>query len=217
MLITKAIVNHDRPGAQAGKVGKLLPFLARDDVGRGIKAVINYAITRFYLKIKTVFFASMRLTDCHYSAVSLLLFSSFSLYFLSPSIFKWQILRLRRMRVSTVSPTHPTFLAFDFFSLLRFFAISWAAYSYWSFCYTRFPRHPWFRAHFRRPKAVPFSPLNQLCALHKSPSNHYAWLSFSFSVFTPPLHREYTSSVGGFRERRKILGGGISGEEWQIM
>jgi len=67
MLITEASVNHDRPGARAGKVGKLLRSLARDDVGRGIKAVINYAITRSYLKIKTVFLTSMRLTDdsCH--------------------------------------------------------------------------------------------------------------------------------------------------------
>lgn len=78
MLITEANVNHDRPGARPGKVGKL-PRLARacararDDVGRGIKAVINYAITRSYLKIKTVFFASMRLTDCHVALTALFL------------------------------------------------------------------------------------------------------------------------------------------------
>lgn len=29
MLITEANVNHDRPGARPGKVGKLLPRLAR--------------------------------------------------------------------------------------------------------------------------------------------------------------------------------------------
>lgn len=59
------------------------PRLARDDVGRGIKAVINYAITRSYLKIKTVFFASMRLTDSHIALTSL----SFSHLFFSPGRF----------------------------------------------------------------------------------------------------------------------------------
>lgn len=80
MLITEANVNHDRPGARPGKVGKLprlaracLLARARDNVGRGIKAVINYAITRSYLKIKTVFFASMRLTDCHVALTALFL------------------------------------------------------------------------------------------------------------------------------------------------
>lgn len=68
------------------------PRLARDDVGRGIKAVINYAITRFYLKIKTVFFASMRLTDSHIALTSpsfshLLFFSPGRFFCLSRSIF----------------------------------------------------------------------------------------------------------------------------------
>lgn len=54
--------SHDRPGASSGKVGKLASSRAKR---RWIKAVINYAITRCYLKIKTVFFASMRLTDSH--------------------------------------------------------------------------------------------------------------------------------------------------------
>lgn len=78
----------------AGEVGKLPRRLARDDVGRGIKAVINYAITRSYLKIKTVFFASMRLTDSHIALTSpsfsrLFFFFSLSRFFclLPPSIF----------------------------------------------------------------------------------------------------------------------------------
>lgn len=146
----------------------------------------------------------MRLTDSHIALTSLSFsrlpfFSSsvassvsFSFYFstradfrvANPSGFCWV---LRRMRVSIFSPTHPTSLSFSLVPFLRFFAISWAAYSCRSFCYTRFPRHPWFRAHFRRPKAVPFSPLNQLCALHKSPSNHYASLSLCLFLSLPFL------------------------------
>lgn len=57
--------SHDRPGASSGKVGKLASSRAKRCWPLGIKAVINYAITRCYLKIKTVFFASMRLTDSH--------------------------------------------------------------------------------------------------------------------------------------------------------
>lgn len=108
----------------AGKVGKLPLSRARDDVGRGIKAVINYAITRSYLKIKTVFFASMRLTDSHAALTSpsfLLRLPSFLPFFLPQSlplvslsfrfpfapIFEWQILLasagLRRMCVSNFS------------------------------------------------------------------------------------------------------------------
>lgn len=111
--------SHDRPGASSGKVGKLASSCAKRRWSRGIKAVINYAITRCYLKIKTVFFVSMRLTDSHialamqsFSFLSLLSFSiafiffslslfflflsffflSFSLYSPFLSISKWRIL-----------------------------------------------------------------------------------------------------------------------------
>lgn len=117
------------PGRQS--VGKLPPSLLRDDVGRGIKAVINYAITRFYLKIKTVFFASMRLTDSHIALTSscfLLLHSLISFVFFR-SIFhssrfssgkSFGFCWLRRMRVSIFSPTRPTSPPLSLPSLLRF-------------------------------------------------------------------------------------------------
>jgi len=155
MLITEASVNHDRPGARIGKVGKLVRSLARDDVGRGIKAVINYAITRSYLKIKTVFLASMRLTDdsCH----RLLRRPSPRLSGFSRSTFR--LCRfpngesfgfLRWLCEGCASSSSFFYLSLShahrpipFLLDLRspsLLAISWAACR--SFCYTRFPRHP---------------------------------------------------------------------------
>lgn len=82
--------SHDRPGASSGKVGKLASSRAKRRWSRGIKAVINYAITRCYLKIKTVFFASMRLTDSHIAlsvqSLSFLSLLSFSIAFIFLSV-----------------------------------------------------------------------------------------------------------------------------------
>lgn len=73
------------------------------------------------------------------------------------------------------------------------------------FVTTRSPRRPWFRAHFRRPKAVPFSSLNQLCAPHKSPPTHYAalFLSPSCSANAP------FNTAGKFFEGRNAARFGI--------
>lgn len=81
--------SHDRPGASSGKVGKLASSRAKRCWPLGIKAVINYAITRCYLKIKTVFFASMRLTDSHIALPCNLSFLSrlFFSFAFSPFLF----------------------------------------------------------------------------------------------------------------------------------
>lgn len=70
--------SHDRPGASSAKVGKLASSRAKRCWPLGIKAVINYAITWCYLKIKTVFFASIRglpTATLLYRAISLVPFS----------------------------------------------------------------------------------------------------------------------------------------------
>lgn len=133
------------------------PRLARDDVGRGIKAVINYAITRSYLKIKTVFFASMRLTDSHIAltSLSILVFVFFSLsrfFYFSRSIFYlrrfssgksfWVPFSAKDARLHLFADSSHFSLSFSLVPFLCFFAISRAAYSCRSFCYTRFPRDP---------------------------------------------------------------------------
>lgn len=52
------------------------------------------------------------------------------------------------------------------------------------------PRHPWFRAHFRRPKAVPFSPPESTLRPPQITSSHYSallpLLLFSLSLLNPP-------------------------------
>lgn len=183
------------PGRQSRQVTPRLLSLLRDDAGRGIKAVINYAITRFYLKIKTVFFASMRLTDSHIA-----LTSSRDLLFHSLASFVFFALFSIRADCQVANPLASAGCegcAISIFSPARRPISSPPRPSLAPplpplsrrprtlaglFVTLVFPGHSWFRAHFRRPKAVPFSPLNQLCALHKSPSNHYTSLSLSISL-----------------------------------
>jgi len=154
MLITEASVNHDRPGARAGKVGKLLRSLARDDVGRGIKAVINYAITRSYLKIKTVFLTSMRLDRRllpPFPRLSLLRppFAFLSLYFFAdfqgsanPSGFVDRAKLMRTLSLSLApSPSRVIPLLLDLRSASSCRSSLSRPAACRSFCYTRFPRH----------------------------------------------------------------------------
>ena len=73
-----------------------------------------------------------------------------------------------------------------------------------SFCYTRSPQPSLIQSSFSPAEKLCRShPLNQLCALHKSPSSHYSALSLP-PLFDPPAGGE--RGEGSFQRRILLLG-----------
>lgn len=70
------------------------------------------------------------------------------------------------------------------------------------------PRHPWFRAHFRRPKAVPFSPPESTLRPPQITSSHYSAL-LPLLLFSLSLESSFVSAANSsgrrasFRQRNR--------------
>lgn len=62
------------------------------------------------------------------------------------------------------------------------------------------PRHPWFRAHFRRPKAVPFSPPESTLRPPQITSSHYSAL-LPLLLFSLSLESSFVSAANSSGRR----------------